>query len=227
MHLSIIQEAYVVKALRLLCAAGLLMAGTLTESHAQDASDDGWISLFDGETLDGWRASENPATFRVEDGLLVVDGPRAHLYYVGPVADHDFKNFEFKTDVRTEPGANSGIYIHTEWRESGWPSKGYEIQVNNSHADVRRGGGLYAIDDVETPPAADGEWYTQHIIVRGKRIISKVNGETLVDYTEPEDAERPRSMADRLLSSGTIAIQGHDPESVIYYRNIMVKPLDD
>ncbi len=214
-------------ALRLLCVAGLLLTGSITASHAQEASEDDWISLFDGRTLEGWRASENPATFRVEDEMLIVDGPRAHLYYAGPVMDHDFKNFEFKADVMTEPGANSGIYFHTEWEETGWPSKGYEIQVNNSHSDTRRGGGLYAIDDVDTAPAADGEWYTQHIIVRDRQIISMVNGETLVDYTEPENAERPRDMADRLLSSGTIAIQGHDPESVIYYKNIMVKPLPD
>lgn len=215
------------KALRLLCVVGILLTGSITGSHAQHASEDGWISLFDGRTLDGWRASENPATFRVEDGILIVDGPRAHLYYVGPVMNHDFKNFEFKADVKTEPRANSGIYIHTEWQETGFPSKGYEIQVNNSHTDTRRGGGLYAIDDVETAPAADGEWYTQHIIVRGKQIISIVNGQTLVDYTEPENAERPRNMADRLLSSGTIAIQGHDPQSVIHFKDIMVKPLSD
>lgn len=215
------------KALRLLCVVSLLVTGSIGVSHAQDTAEDGWISLFDGQTLEGWRASENPETFRVEDGVLIVDGPRAHLYYVGPVMDHDFKNFEFKADVKTEPGANSGIYIHTEWQETGWPSKGYEIQVNNTHSDTRRGGGLYAIDDVETAPAADGEWYTQHIIVQDSRIVSKVDDRTLVDYTEPEDVERPDNMADRRLSSGTIAIQGHDPQSVIHYRNIMIKPLPE
>lgn len=215
------------KILRLLCVVGLLLTGSLTESHAQEASEDGWISLFDGETLDGWQASDNPETFRVEDGMLTVDGPRAHLFYVGPVGDHNFKNFEFKADVMTMPGANSGIYIHTEWQETGWPSKGYEIQVNNTHTDTRRGGGLYAIDDVETAPAKDGEWYTQHIIVEDNRIVSIVDGDTLVDYTEPDDVERPDNMADRVLSSGTIAIQGHDPESVIHYKNIMVKPLPE
>ena len=214
-------------ALRLFSVMALLISGQVTVSHAQQASEDGWISLFDGQTLDGWRASDDPGTFRVEDGTLIVDGPRSHLYYVGPVMDHDFKNFEFKADVMTMPGANSGIYIHTEWQETGWPSKGYEIQVNNTHSDERRGGGLYAIDDVDTAPAADGEWYTQHIIVQDKRIVSIVDGETLVDYTEPDDVERPDNMADRVLSNGTIAIQGHDPQSVIHFKNIMVKPLPD
>src|SRR5687768_2256325 len=69
---------------------------------------DGWVSLFDGRTLTGWRASENPATFRVENGEIVVHGPRAHLFYDGPVLNHEFKDFELRAEVMTRPGANSG-----------------------------------------------------------------------------------------------------------------------
>ncbi|HXG67127.1 MAG TPA: DUF1080 domain-containing protein [Blastocatellia bacterium] len=184
-----------------------------------------WISLFDGKSLDGWKASENPATFRVENGAIVVDGPRAHLFYVGPVMNHNFKNFEFKADVMTTPGSNSGIYFHTEYQESGWPAKGYEAQVNNTHRDPRKTGSLYAIKDVTEAPAKDNEWFTEHIIVKGKQIIIKVNDKTLVDYTEPENAERPANMAGRLLSIGTFALQGHDPQSKVFYKNIMVRPL--
>ena len=185
-----------------------------------------WISLFDGASLDGWRASENKETFSVRDGMIVVDGPRSHLFYVGEVAGHDFTNFEFKADVMTKPGANSGMYFHTEYQEEGWPSKGYEVQVNNSSGDWRRTSSLYAIEDVREAPAKDDEWFTQKIIVRGKRIVVLVNDNVQVDYTEPAGADRPNNMAGRLLGSGTFALQGHDPESVIYYKNIMVKPLD-
>jgi len=212
------------KAIAIVCALGVLL--TATEASAVQA-EDGWISIFDGETLNGWRASENPGTFRVENGMIVVNGPRSHLFYVGPVGNANFRNFEFMAEIMTRPGANSGIYFHTEFQETGWPVKGYEVQVNNSHTDTRRGGGLYAIDDVETPPAADNEWYTQHIIVRGKRIISIVNGDTLVDYTEPENAPRTPDMAQRLISSGTIALQGHDPQSVVYFRNLRIRLLPD
>ena len=109
------------------------------------AQDAGWVSLFDGKSLDGWKVGENAASFSVADGAIVVNGPRAHLYYVGPVGNHDFKNFEFKADVMTTPGSNSGIYFHTAYQEGGWPSKGYEVQVNNSHTDPKRTAGLYAI----------------------------------------------------------------------------------
>jgi hypothetical protein len=189
------------------------------------AQSDGWVSIFDGKTLDGWKASENPATFRVENGTLVVDGPRSHLFYVGPVGNHDFTNFEWKADVMTMPGANSGMYFHTEFQEGGWPAKGYEVQVNNSHTDWRRTGGLYAIVDVKEAPAKDNEWFTQHITVVGKKVTIKVNGAVTAEYTEPDNVERPPDMAGRKLGSGTVAIQGHDPKSKVLYKNIMVKVL--
>ena len=190
------------------------------------AQNEEWISLFDGESLDGWKASENPATFSVVDGKIKVAGPRAHLFYVGPVENHNFKNFEFKAQVMTEPKANSGMYIHTEYQEDGWPAKGYEVQVNNSHTDWRRTGSLYAIDDVREVYVDDNEWYTEHIIVKDNRITVKINDKVVVDYTEPKNVERDKSMAGRKLSSGTVALQGHDPGSVIYYKDVMIKPLD-
>jgi hypothetical protein len=200
----------------------LLAPQSVTRLEAQD----GWVSLFDGKTLDGWKVGENAATFKVEDGALVVFGPRAHLYYQGPVQNHVFTNFEYKADVMTFPGANSGMYFHTEYQEGGWPSKGYEVQVNNSHTDPIRTGSLYNIVNVmNTAPAKDNEWFTQHIIVQGKKVTIKVNGKTTVEYTEPEGVQRPADMAGRLVSKGTFAIQGHDPKSRVHYKNIMVKPL--
>lgn len=204
-----------------------LIAAASTVAPAAAQSEDGWIALFDGQSLEGWRASENPGTFRVEDGVIVVHGSRAHLFYVGPVGNHDFTNFEWKADIRTFPGANSGMYFHTEFQESGWPEKGYEVQVNNSHTDPRRTGSLYAVDDVLEAPAQDGEWFTQHVIVEGKRVRILVDGRQLVDYTEPEGVSRDGGMAGRVLSSGTVALQGHDPESQVHYRNIMVRILPD
>lgn len=210
-----------------LCAAAagailLLAPLSVTRLEAQD----GWVSLFDGKTLDGWQVGENASTFKVEEGHIVVFGPRAHLYYQGPVQNHVFTNFEYKADVMTFPGSNSGMYFHTEYQEGGWPSKGYEVQVNNSHTDPIRTGSLYNIVNVmNTAPARDNEWFTQHIIVQGKKVTIKVNGKTTVEYTEPDGVQRPADMAGRLISKGTFAIQGHDPKSRVHYRNIMVKPL--
>jgi len=190
----------------------------------QSCANDGWSVLFDGKTLTGWRASENTGTFTVRDGMIVVHGDRSHLYYVGPVNNADFKNFEFKAQVMTEPGSNSGIYFHTAWQETGWPAQGYETQINNSHSDWKRTSSIYDVVNVKEAPAKDNEWFTQHIIVRDKHVIVKTNGRVIVDYTEPENVERPEGPG-RKISHGTFCLQGHDPKSVVYYKDIKVKPL--
>ncbi len=215
---------------------GRLLAGSLvalvasTAALAQPASSDqsdesGFVSLFDGKTLNGWKKSEeNPDSLRVEDGLIVIEGPRAHLYYDGELAP--LKNFHFKAEVKTTPGSNSGIYFHTRYQPSGWPKYGYECQVNISHSDPKKTSGLYAVRDVADPGVKDNEWYTQEIIVKGRRIQLIVNGKTLVDYTEPENKQPETPDFERRLCEGTFALQAHDPESKVFFRNLRVKPLD-
>jgi len=196
-------------------------------SPSKQLKSSGWTSLFDGKTLDGWKVGAHPETFKVEDGTIVVNGSTAHLFYDGPFMDHNFKNFEFRARVMTFPGSNSGIYFHTAYQESGWPDKGYEVQVNNSHTDWRRTGSLYAIEDVRKVYVKDNEWYTEYIMVKGKRVIIKINDSTVVDYTEPENVQRSKDMAGRLISNGTFALQGHDPKSKVLFKEIMIKPLPE
>ena len=202
-----------------LCAA-LTFSARLLAAESAD-----WISLFDGKTLDGWKTSENPQTFSAKDGELIAFGDRSHLFYDGPVQNHVFKNFEFQADVLTKPGANSGIYIHTTFQPSGWPEKGYEVQVNNTHKDPKKTAGIYAIKDNFVAPVKDDEWFKISIKVEGKRIVTKVNDKVISDYTEEEHPQRPKSFAGRLLSEGTFAIQGHDPASEVHYKNLKVRPL--
>lgn len=198
----------------------MLVVAVMTE-----AQSNGWVSLFNGKSLKDWKVGKNASTFTVDSGMIIAHGPTAHLFYVGKVNNHDFKNFDFKADVMTTPGSNSGIYFHTAYQEEGWPSKGYEAQVNNSHTDWRRTGSLYAVEDVKEVPAKDNEWFAYEIIVQGKRVIIRINDKTVVDYTEPADVQRPADMKGRVLSSGTFALQGHDPNSKVYFKNIRVKVL--
>jgi Domain of Unknown Function (DUF1080) len=201
---------------RLLLSA--LTAVILFSSMNSSDQKDGWVSLFDGKTLAGWKASEHPATFTVADSAIVVFGDRAHLFYEGTVNNHQFKNFELKMKVMTFPGANSGIFIHTQYQEEGWPSKGYEVQVNNTQSDWRRTGSIYAVQDVKEVFVKDNEWFTEHIIVQGKKITVKLNDKVINEYTEGENGR---------LTGGTIALQGHDPGSKVMYKDIMIKVLPD
>jgi hypothetical protein len=188
-------------------------------------SKDGYVSLFDGKTLDGWKFNDKPGTFKVENGELIVNGERSHLFYDGPVNNHVFKNFILRADIMAKKGSNSGVYIHTEFQPSGWPAKGYEVQVNNTHGDVKKGAGLYGIKDNMEAPAKDNEWYTMTIKVEGKHILISVNDKVITDYTEEQPPVRPAQFAGRFLSEGTFAIQGHDPKSEVHFKNIEVKVL--
>lgn len=196
-------------------------------SSSKKSNTDGWVSLFDGKSFGGWKVGDNAASFTIENGAIAVNGNVAHLFYDGDIQQHRFKNFEFKASVMTLPGSNSGIYFHTTFQQGGWPQKGYEVQVNNSQSDWRRTGSLYAIQDVKEVYVKDNEWFTEYITVQGKRVVIKINDKIVVDYTEPENAPRSAGMAGRLISSGTFALQGHDPKSKVYYKDIMVKVLPD
>lgn len=204
--------------------AGLLIASFTAPARGEDSKGtDGFTALFNGQSLDGWKANENPDSWSVEDGAIVCDGPRSHLFYVGPEAP--FKDFHFITEVKTTPGSNSGIYFHTKYQEEGWPKYGFECQVNISHSDPKKTGSLYGVENVANPPAKDNEWYTQEIIVKGRNVVLKVNGQTVVDYTEPEGQKAFDEKFERRLGEGTFALQAHDPESKVYFRNLRVKPL--
>jgi hypothetical protein len=195
-------------------------------SNISLAQNDGWVSLFNGKNMDGWKISENPSSFTVVDGEIKIDGPRAHAFYIGDVNNGEFKDFEFMAEVKTMPKANSGLFFHTKYQETGWPEKGYEVQVNQSHSDWRKTGSLYSFNDVKEVYVNDGEWYTEHIIVKGDHVTVKINGKTVMEYIESEDKNRPANAGEKKIDKGTFAIQAHDPESVIYYRNIRVKVLD-
>lgn len=179
-------------------------------------SEEGWEILFDGETYGDWKVNENSDSWQIKDGCFVCQGPRSHLFYMGK----PFKNFELKIDVMTEPGSNSGIYFHTKYQDEGWPSHGYESQVNNSQGDPVRTGSLYNTVKLFETPAKDNQWWTQHIIVNGKQIVVKIDGQVVIDWTEPDDREGTVK-----LGEGTFALQAHDPDSVVHYKNIRVKRL--
>jgi hypothetical protein len=154
--------------------AALALATALAPlATAQEAA---WTPLFDGRTLDGWQAGERPESWKVEDGAMVTRGDRSHLFYVGPVGGHDFKNFELRAEVMTEPFANSGIYVHTKLQGPGWPEAGYELQVVNStrpgpgYQERKMTGSVYAVRNTWVTSVRDDQWFSYRIRVVGRTI---------------------------------------------------------
>ncbi len=202
-----------------------------TFAHAQTGS---WISLFDGKSLAGWEANESPESWHVKDGAIVAEGTRSHLFYVGDVADHNFKNFEFYALVKSNTGANSGIYIHTKFGPEPWPVAGYELQIynaspapNGKYIEYKKTGSIYAVRNTWIATAKDNEWFEYRIKVSGKTIQTFVNDQLISEYTENTKPSRSEDKLQRLLSSGTFAFQAHDPESIVRFKNIKVRILPD
>ena len=218
---------------RTIATAILLMSWLVGAASLPSTASDNWVQLFDGRSLDGWRAAEHPETWRVEDGCLVTRGPRSHLFYQGPVSDHQFRNFELVAEVRTEPSARSGIYFHTQFQETGWPESGYQVEINNSHAadgescEWNRTGSLAAVRNIHRPNVSDGQWFELRLSVVAPRIRIWTNGHLTVDYLEPEKPVRRPVDVRRVLSRGTIALMGHGPASVVAFRKIAIRLLPE
>ena len=194
------------------------------------SADTGWMQLINGKDMSGWKASENKETWSVTpEGYLQAVGKRSHLFYEGEHLKSGFKNFEFEAQVRTFKLANSGIYFHTKYQESGWPGQGIEIQVNNSHIgegdyiELKRMGSLYGVRNVYKTFAQDDEWMIVKARVENDRVQIWVNGIKTVDYIQSE-----RKMGGiKKLSTGTFCLQGHDPHSKMQYRSFKVRRLPD
>jgi hypothetical protein len=206
----------------LLVTVILLSLSSITPG--QSTTEAGFKSIFDGKSFNGWKmANENQNSWTIKDGAIVAQGEKSHLYYVGD--NKPLTDFELMIDVMTEPGSNGGIYFHTLYQETDWPKKGYEVQVNQTHKDWRKTGSLYGVQDVKEQLVKDNEWYTYHIIVKGKHITIKINDKVAVDWDEPAD-RKPGTDFTRILDKGTIALQAHDPNSTVRYKNIRIKRLD-
>lgn len=197
-------------------------------SCSQKPIIDEWQTIFDGKSLDGWQKSdENPESFSIEDGAIKCSGERSHLFYKG-----EFKNFEFEAEVKTLEHSNSGIYFHTNYAKSGYPTHGHEVQINNSyrgpsknHPERRKTGSIFNIRNVYYPVVGDNEWFKVRIKVVENHVEIFVNDIKINEYVEPRDPFRWEGSEDMLVSKGTFALQSHDPGSTTYYKNIRVKHL--
>jgi len=219
---------------RILIALLPALALACLSAHAQD----GWVQLFNGKDLSGWKANVSPEAYSVADGILVVHDTsatiRSHLFYVGDGKQEfvRFKNFELKVVSRGGAHSNSGIFFHTDFSERDAAkhlAKGYEVQLNNSEQDKRRTGSLYQIVDLDKSPVDDTRWFEMRILVNGKRIAVDIEGKRFIDYTEPERPERPESRRFRVLDphGGAIAIQAHDANSTWYFKELSIRRLPD
>ena len=206
-----------------------LLASLLALPAALRGDDEG-ASLFNGHSLEGWKAGEHHHSFRVEDGKIVAAGPRAHLFYTGRVRNANFKNFDLKAEVLTRPGACSGIHFHTEFQSQGALKTGFKVQINNAYAgegderDRRKTGSLYGIRNIYKALVKDDDWFEVRVQVRDKQAQVWLNDTLIADYIEPDP---PLVAAAPTLRGGAIALECCGGSPKVYFRNLVVKPLPD
>jgi len=197
----------------------LFSIGILVVATSLTTADDHWETIFDGKNWGNWKPNERPESWKIEDGCFVGNGERSHLYF----GRDELTDFELKTEVMINKGGNSGIYFHIAQHPEGWFFDGHEVQVNNTHRDPVKTGSLWGVVKLYDTPVKDNVWFEIHIVVKGQTIDVFINGKPRLTYVEPEDIQVPRK-----IGKGYIALQAHDPGSVVRYRNIRLKrPIPD
>ena len=195
-----------------------------TEQVTQDAAvgDDGWITLFDGSSIDGWRMV-GPGGFELqEDGSILSYGGMGLFYY----EDHMFSDFvlelEWKSNADT---ANSGIFVRFPDAPDPWyaVNTGYEIQIDDSQEPLRQTGSIFGFSaSFKNASYPIGEWNKYQIKVTGQRFEIYLNGHKVNDFF----GERDKSLGAH-IQEGFIGLQNHDDGSRVAFRNIRVLPLVD
>ena len=173
------------------------------------AQENDWINMFDGKTLNGWKANENPDSWQVKEGTIVGDGERSHLFWM----ERQCRNCEFQADVKISDGGNSGMLFRAAWGP-GFP-KGYEAQVNSTHKDPVRTGSLYGFVKIYEELVPPDTWFNQHIIAQGNHIVIEVNGKKVVDFADEKNT----------FAEGYLVLQQHNKGSVVAFKNLRMKPL--
>jgi hypothetical protein len=206
-----------------LLAVGLLLALPPVEP--------GFVSLFDGKTLNGWvQVDKRGSGYVVQDGMLVCPkGGGANLY-----TDKDYANFILRFEFRMEEGGNNGVGIRCPETARDCAYAGMEIQILDDQHEKYKGrikptqfhGSIY--DVIPAKPGflkKAGEWNQEEIVVNGRKIQVTLNGTVIVD-ADLDTVKDPAVLAKHpglARTTGRLGFLGHD--SLVEFRNIRVKPL--
>ena len=191
-------------------------------------SEEGFVALFDGQTLDGWQGNKDG--YEILDGAIVCKPKGGGNLYT----EKEYGDFHLKFEFKLTPGANNGIGIRTPLTGDA-AYVGMEIQVLDDSSDRYKGlkdyqhhGSIYGVAAAKTGHQKPvGEWNSQEIIARRKQITVILNGVTIVD-ADIEKASTPKTIDGRdhpglKREKGHIAFCGHGAH--VEYRNLRLKEL--
>jgi len=178
-------------------------------SLAADKAEEGFVSLFDGKTLDGWHLM-NGAKFVVEDGVIKHDVGLGWLR-----SDKKYADFILRLEFRfMKPKQDGGVFLRSVKEGKNWPDQKYEVQVENTRRMATIFGAKHDLNVqlVQKVLKPDREWNEYDIKIVGSRIDVRLNGEP-VTTSDSADA----------LKRGYLGLQGEN--GTHEYRNIRIKDL--
>ena len=211
--------------------------GLALASFTATAAEDGWTSIFDGKTLDGWTQKNGTATYEVKEGTILgttnEGSPNSFL-----CSDELYGDFELEFEVKVDDALNSGVQIRsqtvpTKSKRRFGRVNGPQVEIEASGANGAEAGYIYGEacggwmtpEDKLIPHKAfkDGEWNKYRIVAKGANIKTWINGQAISDLTDEEKFEsHPK---------GFIGLQVHSIGAgqgpfQVAWKNIRVKKLD-
>jgi hypothetical protein len=208
---TIMKRWSIIMAAAFLTAALGLLARQGNEAVAQSYS--GWISLFDGETLNNWNRI-GTANWRLEDGALVADSGNGFL-----VSKDDYADFDLRVEFWIEAKTNSGVFIRCTDPASVTGKTAYEVNIWDTRPQQKYGtGAIVDVAAVDPMPHAADKWNVYEIIAKGDTFTVILNGQKTVDGAKSDK-----------FAKGRIALQHgkgvSDESGVVKFRKVEIKPL--
>jgi len=211
----------------------LLLLFIIVLLSSWSVQDGTWRQLYNGKDLSGWQ-QVGPGKFVIEDGLLKTVGGMGMILYPAEKFSNVIIRVVFKVK---DNDCNSGLFIRLPEKPADeWAAvnTGYEVQIDNGTRHVggeyHCTGVLYSLTKAMAHPQKKaGEWNTMEITLDGRRTIVLVNDEKVTDFTEG-DAVQPKTRdfepnRGPRPESGYIGLQNHGSLSVVYFKEVAVKPL--
>ena len=168
----------------------------------------GWVRLFDGQTLFGWKANSD-LNWSVKEGVISADAGSPGLL----CTTTRFADYELRCDYRVAKGGNSGIFLRTPFKPTDPAVDCYELNMCDTHPAFGTAS-LVKRTKPESPVTGDGDWHTFHVRVEGPNVTVQFDGKPVLEYTDATD---------KPLTTGYIGLQMNGGK--IEFRNVYLKPL--
>lgn len=209
---------------RLLCSLAVAW-GCVGSAPAQEPPS-GFVSLFNGKDLAGWKSNGNPKVWGAENGILYVAGGGGGYLFT----EKEYANFEFRCEYKMPKMGNSGVGIRSPFQ--GDPAYvGMEIQLLDDAnwkglAPWQHTGSIYhVVPAKKVNSKAFGEWNAIRIVADKRKVLVEHNGEVLVDANLDDHVkEKGKQHPGISREKGHIGFQSYNFR--VEFRNIWLKNLD-